>query len=1184
MIWHFQPYLLILAFAAGLALTVAYLAWRQREMPGATALALTMLAVAWWASLNMLERAADGYELKLAFGKLQYLGIAAVPSLWLIFALSYCGYQRFLSRRNMILMWIIPVASMLLAVTNDWHHSLWRNVLLNPDNPAAALNYSDRGLWWYVALIYNYAAIIAGTIVLLRTALGFRHDLRRQMILLVLVVTIPWAANILHFFNLDPFGVDWTPFAFAISGALLAFGLLHFQLFDLSPVARDLLVENMDDGVIVLDRNNRVVDINRAGQRLIGSTTSPIGQHAEKVFAPWPELIERYQSLEQAQAELRLDPRISAEPLYVELRISPLRDRRGRLVGRLLTLRDVTRRRHSEARLRQLSRAVEQSPASIMITDPEGRIEYVNPKFTQLTGYEPSEVIGRYSNILKSGETPPEEYARLWQTIVAGGQWSGEFHNRKKNGELYWELAVISPIIDGQGRTTHFLAVKEDITERKLAEAQERRQQQRQELVYDLSMAINLSLDLQTVLQTAVDGLTRVLEVDQVGIALFDEFRRHFIVKADHPAEGNRSAVGYELPIVGNQSLLHVLETRQPLFIADAQRDPLLADIHDLMVRQRVQAVLLVPLIVRDKVSGTIGFDAIDMPRAFTEEETSLAQTVANLVAVRIEQARLFDAERAARQEVQRRIQEISGLYAVTRATSRSLVLEDVVSQALSSALTALQCEAGFVLLVDQAGLQAPLRLAADRGLTAELRAEILDESHGSPLVPYIYQRREVLLLDTAQPPSVEWVSGLTALRQLGWQTCIGVPLLHSERPLGVMVLLAHQQRDTSPIDMALFASMGHQVATAISNAQLFQTTLSERSRLKALIESSRDGIILNAMIGDIAVVNVPALQLLKLPGTPADWVNRPIRDLLWTLRRQTPRAVRAALTEMHRLQTAGADTVGEGDLEIAGRALHWQSLPVRVGVRPMGRLVVLRDMTDERALDQLREDMTHTMVHDLRNPLTSINTALNMVLTGFGGELSPQQEQVLTIAQNSAERMRELVSAILDVNRLESGRMPFLPVVVSLPDLIRDALQTQGALASGKGIELISQLDPVHTLVYADISLIQRVVQNLLGNAIKFTPPGGQIIIATRYLPGNPPPDKSEATLQIALSDTGPGIPLEIQQRLFQKFVTGSSEGTGSGLGLAFCKLAVEAHGQSIEVESTPGKGTTFRFVLEAA
>ena len=119
------------------------------------------------------------------------------------------------------------------------------------------------------------------------------------------------------------------------------------------------------------------------------------------------------------------------------------------------------------AEVNMLSRAVEHSPASIVITDKAGNIEYVNPKFTKITGYSFQEAIGKNPRILKSGEMPPENYARLWETIQAGGEWRGEFHNRKKNGELFWESALISAIADTTGEITHFLAVKEDITERR---------------------------------------------------------------------------------------------------------------------------------------------------------------------------------------------------------------------------------------------------------------------------------------------------------------------------------------------------------------------------------------------------------------------------------------------------------------------------------------------------------------------------------------------------------------------------------------------------------------------------------------------------------------------------------------------------------------------------------------------
>lgn len=135
-------------------------------------------------------------------------------------------------------------------------------------------------------------------------------------------------------------------------------------------------------------------------------------------------------------------------------------------------INDITEKKEFEDQLHKLSQAIEQNPASIVITDVSGNIEYVNPKFTQLTGYTFEEVRGRNPRILKSGETSPEEYKNLWQTITSGKEWRGELHNKKKNGDMYWEFATISPIVNSDGKITNFLAEKEDITEKKKLESQ----------------------------------------------------------------------------------------------------------------------------------------------------------------------------------------------------------------------------------------------------------------------------------------------------------------------------------------------------------------------------------------------------------------------------------------------------------------------------------------------------------------------------------------------------------------------------------------------------------------------------------------------------------------------------------------------------------------------------------------
>jgi PAS domain S-box-containing protein len=161
--------------------------------------------------------------------------------------------------------------------------------------------------------------------------------------------------------------------------------------------------------------------------------------------------------------------------IWVEL-VSSLVFAEGRPVAVQGIARDITERKRTEEQLRKLSQAVEQSPASTIITEKAGRIEYVNPRFTKLTGYSLKEVEGLNPRFLKGDATSTGTYRELWRTITAGGEWRGEFHNRKKNGELFWEWASISPVHDADGAITHFLAVKEDITERRNAEQKLREQ------------------------------------------------------------------------------------------------------------------------------------------------------------------------------------------------------------------------------------------------------------------------------------------------------------------------------------------------------------------------------------------------------------------------------------------------------------------------------------------------------------------------------------------------------------------------------------------------------------------------------------------------------------------------------------------------------------------------------------
>ena len=170
--------------------------------------------------------------------------------------------------------------------------------------------------------------------------------------------------------------------------------------------------------------------------------------------------------------------------------------------------REITQQKKSQAELGKLFQAIQQSPVSVVITDRDGIIEYVNPKFTDITGYTQAEAIGRNPRILKSGHTPPEEYTELWKTITSGGVWIGEFRNKKKNGELFWELASIAPVKDGE-KIINFVAVKEDITERKEIEEQ-LRQSQKMEAVGQLTGGI--AHDFNNLLAIIVGNLQLLAE------------------------------------------------------------------------------------------------------------------------------------------------------------------------------------------------------------------------------------------------------------------------------------------------------------------------------------------------------------------------------------------------------------------------------------------------------------------------------------------------------------------------------------------------------------------------------------------------------------------------------------------------------------------------------------------------
>lgn len=237
-----------------------------------------------------------------------------------------------------------------------------------------------------------------------------------------------------------------------------------------------LQISKMPIGCIVWDSELRTELWNPAAEKIFGFTAKEaIGKHPHEFIVPeymrqhTASLIQRLLEGDDTAHSIHENITKDGRIIICDWLNTPLREADGTVTGVISMVQDITERRETEEKLCRLSQAVEQSPSTIIITDIQGHIEYVNPKFTRLTGYLPGEVIGKNPRFLKSGKTPPEEYASLWRTITSGKEWQGELYNKKKNGEFYWEHASISPMKNPEGMITHFLAVKEDITELKQA-------------------------------------------------------------------------------------------------------------------------------------------------------------------------------------------------------------------------------------------------------------------------------------------------------------------------------------------------------------------------------------------------------------------------------------------------------------------------------------------------------------------------------------------------------------------------------------------------------------------------------------------------------------------------------------------------------------------------------------------
>lgn len=466
--------------------------------------------------------------------------------------------------------------------------------------------------------------------------------------------------------------------------------------------------------------------------------------------------------------------------------------------------------RHHAEQLRKLSRAVEQSSAAIVISDTAGNIEYVNPKFTQLSGYTAEEVIGRNPRILKSGETPPEEYKKLWETITAGHEWRGEFHNKKKNGELYWVSTLISPVVDETGRITHFLGIQEDITARKQAEEELARRARYAALLNDITMAANSAPDFKTMLQTFADRLGELFDANGAFITLWDETQQRTVPAA---AYGHlRDVYPTYVPEPGEVTMTaSVLTAGHPLVAEDVFDTPYLSPRIAALCPTR--SMLALPLIAGEQKLGA-ALISFEQPHHFIADEIARGEQAAGQIALAVAKARLFESERqhAARQ---RALAETAGSLLTVRS------LEDLWPAIVAAVRQTLYADRAAIYLYDRAADRMSCPYVA--GLSAEYVAEINRCFHEVPGSRILKDPSVVTIADAQADPATASIRDLVVRE--GFHSYAVFPLVAPGDILGAFVAYRDEVAPFSSDDITVGQTLAHIVSTALQNARLFEET-----------------------------------------------------------------------------------------------------------------------------------------------------------------------------------------------------------------------------------------------------------------------------------------------------------------------------------------------------------------------
>ncbi|HYF94736.1 MAG TPA: ATP-binding protein [Symbiobacteriaceae bacterium] len=575
-------------------------------------------------------------------------------------------------------------------------------------------------------------------------------------------------------------------------------------------------------------------------------------------------------------------------------------------------------------------------------------------------------------------------------------------------------------------------------------------------------------------------------------------------------------------------------------------------------------------------------FSAMSMTLAAQEEELQAQQE--ELIAQNEELLAQQDELQSRTEDLEKQEERVSRLNRIGDALIGTLDINQVCSLILDEYLDLYKGSAGLMLVADQHSEQMVVQ--TERWLSPRWPGTRLKPAGA---LARCVERQEAVV--SRYPDAAHridnWQGAAPVMQE------IYIPLVHANRVVGVALVAYSETTEIPPEAEALRSSVARQAAVALVAAlshlevrkglQALQEQAAQVEELNAQLEEERDrasaqldiylsivstmrpGAWLTDTAGNLLVVNATFQEFF---GDVPEGAN--LETVLLRMGKQLPPG--DPFVGGVRSLVQSVDRTGGGTIQLTnGYVLQWSSAPVGRGNVLVGRLFTFQDVTELAKLDRLKSEFVNTVSHELRTPLTSIMGYLSLVMNEQVGGLEPQQKEFLTVVKRNTDRLSNLINDLLDVQRIEAGRMPLQCRPVQLADVVTHVAETFRVQAEQKGLGFSVQVEPNLPLISADPDRLTQIASNLVSNAVKYTKEGSVKVIV----------NQDHASVQLIVEDTGVGIPPAEQKRVFEKFFRGENkyarEAGGTGLGLSIVKMLVEEHGGYIKVESELDKGSRF-------